>query len=197
MRHYLPAVVMLVVLLAGCGGWQGPTTGHAVGYIYVDEGADTAHDGADTVHDGADTAQAQSATLRLLPAATADPDLHPVSGATVTIVQVSRSTVTTVDGSFGIFNIEPGTYSLRVTHPTYGARQWQVNIEAGYTTFGESVLRPNGGVPVYDDYDYFWSWDDYYDDWSYWDDSGGYVPEPPPTNDTIDDGGGLSSAQET
>jgi len=172
---------MLVVLLAGCGGWQGPTTGHAVGYIYAE--------------DGAGTAQAQSATLQLLHAATADPDLHPVGGATVTIVEVSRSTVTTVDGSFGIFNIEPGTYSLRVTHPTYGARQWQVNIEAGYTTFGESVLRPNGGVPVYDDYDYYWWWDDSHD-WSYWDDSGGYVPEPPPTNDTIDDGGGLSSAQE-
>jgi len=182
MRHYLSAVVVLVVLLVGCGGWQGPTTGHAVGFVYA---------GDDT-----DTAQAQSATLQLLPAATADPDLHPVSGATVTIVQISRSTVTTVDGSYGVFNIDPGTYSLRVTHPTYGARQWQVNIEAGYTTFGESILRRNGGVPVYDDYDYFWDWDDYYNDWSYWDDSGGYVPEPPPTNDTIDDGGGLSSAQE-
>ena len=182
MRYSLLGVVMLSVLLVGCGGWQGPTTGHAVGFVYVDTGTGTA--------------QAQTPTLQLLPAATTNPDLRPVSGATVAIVQLSRSTVTTTDGSFGIFNIEPGTYSLRVAHPTYGARQWQVTIRAGYTTFGENTLRSNVVIPVYDDYDYFWDWDDYYDDWSYWDDSGGYVPEPPPTNDTIDDGGGLSSAQE-
>ncbi len=173
---------MVAVLLVGCGGWQGPTTGHAVGFIYAE--------------DNAGTQQAQVAPLQLFPAATADPDLHPVSGATVTIVELHRSTVTTTDGSYGIFNIEPGTYTLRATHPDYQGQEWEVAIRAGYTTFGDSIVRSNVVIPVYDDYDYFWDWDDYYDDWSYWDDSGGYVPEPPPTNDTIDDGGGLSSAQE-
>jgi len=97
MRYYMPGVVVLAVLLAGCGGWQGPTTGHAVGFVYVATGTGTA--------------QGQPPTLQLLPAATADPNLRAVSGAIVTVVQLSRSTVTTIDGSYGIFNLEPGTYS--------------------------------------------------------------------------------------
>ncbi len=182
MRDYLPGLIMLTILLAGCGGFQGPSTGHAVGFIYA-------------VTD-AGSAQVPQTQLQLFPAATADPDLRPVSGATVTIVQLNRSAPTSVDGSYGIFNLEPGTYSLRATHPRYGARQWQVTIRAGYTTFGDTIMRGNVVSPIYNNYDYYWWWDSPGRDWSYWDNSGGYVPEPPPTRDSTDDGGGISFAGE-
>jgi hypothetical protein len=184
MKKWLLPIALVLPLIAGCAGLQGPTTGHAVGYIYAEN--DTA------------TAQATPAPLQLFASIAADPDLNPITGAQITLVELNRSTVTSVDGSYGIFNVEPGTYTLRATHPGYEGQEWTITIRAGYTTFGDTFLRNNVNTPVYyDDYnDYYWWWDDDDDDWGFWEGGGGYVPEPPPTDDTIDDGGGISLSAE-
>jgi len=176
----LSILIILPLLLVGCGGSEGAATGDAVGYIYGDAGQ-AAADAADSL-------------LYLLSGRTSDPLVKVVAGATVILVEAERTTRTSWDGSYAFFDVEPGEYTLRASHPSYTACQWQIRVRAAHTTFGENRLRRNVRVPQHRESD--WRWNDDDDDDDDDDDSsgggGGSVPQPPPTDDSTDDGGGIS-----
>ncbi len=181
MRYWVLAIaIALPVILSGCGGADGPTTGHAIGYIYADA-VESAGDG-------------EMPVLRLLATATSDPALRALKDVTVTIVEAEKTTRTSQYGAYAFYDLKPGAYTLQATHASYPQRAWRINVRAGYTTFGENVMRSNIPPVSNDNPDYYWDWDRYHDYEDYNPPSGGggtYTP-PPSTDDSTDDGGGIS-----
>ncbi len=171
----LSILIILPLLLVGCGGFEVAATGDAVGYIYGDAGQ-TAADAADSL-------------LYLLSGRTSDPVVKAVAGATVVLVEAERATRTSYDGFYAFFEVKPGRYTLRVSHPSYTSCEWEIIVRDGHTTFGENTLRRNVPEAQHHDSDRWWR--DRDDDDSSGE-GGGSVPQPPPTDDSTDDEGGIS-----
>jgi iron complex outermembrane recepter protein len=87
----------------------------------------------------ATTAFAQNATIvgRVY-----DPQAQPVADATVTLVEIRRSTQTAADGSFRFDNVPPRHYHLRAESPRLGATVGEAEVRAGETRTVEVVIDP-------------------------------------------------------
>lgn len=172
------AALVLPLLLAGCGGSGVSSTGHAIGYIYADVEAETAQ---------------AAGWMYLLAAPSGDAALKPVAGANLILEEADRATRTTADGRYAFYDVPAGRYTLQAYHTGYAPRQWEIVVQARYTTFGDAVIRRND-PPLVDD-DRRWSWDSD-DGWTPTPQPSPTPspppPTPPPTDDTTDDGGGIS-----
>lgn len=173
--HILGVLIIVSLALVGCGGASGPTAGHVTGYIYT--------------HGAVGSEQAEP-TMYLLSAPTHDPALQPLQGVTVGIIELGLSIKTDHYGAYGFYRLAPGQYMLRAVHPVYAVREWEIKVRAGYTTFGNNVLRRN--VAEWHDNSYHYHWDD--DRWGWDGGDSNYVPPPPSGGDTPGEDGGISLA---
>lgn len=121
--------VLFLTLIVGCGGsYTIPEGSDAVGYVYVDLAPASVQAGA---------------TLQVLPWVTIGPTLYKVVGATVTIVELDKTTTTSSDGSYGFFGIEAGDYTLRVSHPDYGTADFVLHVWPDSVTHGlDTHIQP-------------------------------------------------------
>ena len=67
----------------------------------------------------------------------------PVIGASVLVVGTSRGAITDLDGKYTITMVEPGTYTLRITHVEYQTVQVEsVHVKADITTEQSLAMTP-------------------------------------------------------
>ena len=66
----------------------------------------------------------------------------PLNGANVVLLNTNRGIATDNDGAFSIQDIEPGTYTVRVSAVGYEAAEQAITIEAGTPTTVQLALRP-------------------------------------------------------
>ncbi len=80
-----------------------------------------------------------------------DDAIVPIQGAKVVITNIDLATVTGIDGTFGVDNLEEGPHRLRITKPDHDPVEITVHVEAGVTD-PESVriqmTRIPGTVPL-------------------------------------------------
>lgn len=183
LTHHMLAVVALVlsVSLSGCDGTGTANSGHAIGYIYAD---------------AADATSQMAGRMYLLAAPSGDRALRPVAGVNLTLEEADRTTRTAADGRYAFYDVRAGRYTLQATHQSYPPRQWEIVVQAGYTSFGDAVMRRTDPPQIDDDRSWRWDSDDR------WTPApqpstpptphSPPPPTPPPTDDTADDGGGIS-----
>ncbi len=59
------------------------------------------------------------------------PSIEPVDGATITLLNMGRSTTSNADGAFGFDQLAPGTYFMEVAHDGYNGTQASATVVAG------------------------------------------------------------------
>ena len=110
--RWLPAVVLVVSLLAGCSG--APDAGPAEPAVDF-EGLELE----------------ATATTGVIRGIVVDEAIRPLGNATVTLSPGDETTVSTKAGTFGFDDLEPGTYFLRVEKLGYNATQTSTDVVAG------------------------------------------------------------------
>lgn len=58
----------------------------------------------------------------------------PIPGATVTVVGTGLSAITSIDGSFRVSNVPPGTYTLSITHDLYNPTSASTTVKTNEET---------------------------------------------------------------
>ena len=71
-----------------------------------------------------------------------DPQAQPIAGATITLVELRRSTTTDADGAFRFENVPPRHYHVRAESPRHGFTIGEAEVAAGETRTVEIVIDP-------------------------------------------------------
>ncbi len=83
-------------------------------------------------------AQGTNIEGRVKDAATGDP----LPGANVLLVGTSLGAATTINGKYEIYNVTPGSYTLRATYIGYKSKEFKITVKKGLTLSQDFKLEP-------------------------------------------------------
>lgn len=92
--------------------------------------------------DGLKVLDGDETTAGLVNGVVTDPELLPIGGARVTLLELSRSTNTSDDGSFGFPNVPPGPYQLFIDALGYESIGRRIDVVVGDNPALRFILEP-------------------------------------------------------
>ncbi|HLR25517.1 MAG TPA: carboxypeptidase-like regulatory domain-containing protein [Fodinibius sp.] len=75
-----------------------------------------------------------------------DTNEEPLAGANVLLMESSQGAASDADGRFEIDNIEPGSYTLRITFVGYQTLETDISFESGEVVDKNFTLQPRSVV---------------------------------------------------
>jgi hypothetical protein len=112
----VPALLMLVALLAGCA-----SSGGSVSQDELGKAEQAARE----------LSVEATATTGVIRGVVVDTAIRPIAGATVSLVSNGRNTTTNAAGAFGFDGLAPGAYFLLANKTSYEKVQVSVDVKAG------------------------------------------------------------------
>ena len=82
-----------------------------------------------------------SANLGAIRGRIVDEAKHTLPGASIWIASLQEGAVSDVDGYYSLSNLNPGTYTLKVTYVGFAPKEVSVEVVAGKTTSLDIVLH--------------------------------------------------------
>lgn len=72
---------------------------------------------------------------------------EPLTGATVTVVELGRNATSDANGAFAFLDVPLGTYTVKATRPGYQPAQQMATVLAEFSPYVRFVLTPVAGPP--------------------------------------------------